>query len=65
MFFRNNDFTLDHSLFFTYFTKVFVHVAVCYFSVYRLIGWDPANIDLFKVNIKTLEKGVTYSKVNN
>ena len=37
-----------------YFTKAFVHplviAAVCYFSVYKLLGWDSANIYLFKVN---------------
>ena len=37
-----------------YFTKIFVHLsvteAVCYFSVYKLIEWDPANIYLFKAN---------------
>ena len=68
MFFRSNYSSLNHSLFlrvFTYyFTKVFVHLyvsaAVCYFSVYKLIGWDPANIYLFKVNSRTLEKGVNY-----
>ena len=47
-----------------YFTKIFVHLsviaAVCYFSVYKLIGWDPANIYVFKVNSRTLEKGVIY-----
>ena len=56
MFLRNNYSTLDHSLFlwiFTYyFTKIFVHLsiiaAVCYFSVYKLIGSDAANIHLFK-----------------
>ena len=39
-----------------YFTKIFVDLlviaAVCYFSVYKFIGWDPANIYLFKVNSK-------------
>ena len=48
--FRNNCSTLDHSLFlwvFTYyFTKNFVYMsviaAVCYFSVYNLIGWGPS-----------------------
>ena len=68
MFLRNNYSTLDHSLFlwiFTYyFTKIFVHLsiiaAVCYFSVYKLIGWDAANIYLFKFNGRTLEKIVNY-----
>ena len=39
------------------FTKIFVHLsiiaAVCYFSVYKLIGWDAANIYLFKFNGRT------------
>ena len=39
-----------------YFTKIFVYLlviaAVCYFSVYKLIGCDPAIIYLFKVNSK-------------
>ena len=38
--------TLDQS--FLYFTKIFVHlsvfVAACYFSVCKLIGWDPVNL---------------------
>ena len=39
-----------------YFTKIFVYLlviaAVCYFSVYKLKGWDSANIYLFRVNSK-------------
>ena len=65
MFFGNNYSTLGHIVLMSpyYFAKIFVHLsvlaaAVCYFSVYKLIGWDPANIYLFKVNNKTLEKGV-------
>ena len=38
------------------FTKIFVHLSVitgvCYSSVYKLIGWDPANVYLFDVNSK-------------
>ena len=34
--------------------------AVCYFGVYKLIGLDPANIYLFKVNCRALEKEVNY-----
>ena len=68
MFFSNDYSTLDHSLFlwvFTYyFTKIFVHlsliVATCYFSVYKLIGWNPANIYLFKFNNRTVEEIVNY-----
>ena len=37
-----------------------VIAAVCYFSVYKLIGWDPENIYLSKVNSKTVEKGVNF-----
>ena len=44
-----------------YFIKNFVHLsviaAVCYFSVYKLIGWDSANIYLFKVNSRNTRKG--------
>ena len=49
-----------------YFTKIFVHLsvisAVCYFSVYKLKGWDTKNIYLFiyKSSAETLEKGVEY-----
>ena len=66
--FRKNYSTLDHSLFlwdFTYyFTKIFVYLSVigaaCYISVYKLLGWNPANIYLFKVNNRTLEKGLIF-----
>ena len=38
------------------FHKIFVYLlviaAVCYFSVYKLKGWDSANIYLFRVNSK-------------
>ena len=60
MFLKNKYSTLDHSLFswvLTYhFTKIFVHMSVI------AAGWDPANIYLFKVNSRTLEKGVNYLK---
>ena len=43
-----------------YFTKIFVHLsviaAVCYFSAYKFIGWDPANFYLFKVNSRNTIK---------
>ena len=43
-----------------YFAKISVHLlviaAVCYFSVYELIDWDPANIYLFKVNTRSTKK---------
>ena len=32
----------------------------CHFSVYKLIGWDPVNLYLFKVSAETLEKGVEF-----
>ena len=37
-----------------------VIAAVCYFGVYKLIGLDPANIYMFKVNCRALEKGVNF-----
>ena len=47
-FFRNNYFGPHPFLMNFFFTKIFVHLpviaAVYYFSVYELIGWDPANI---------------------
>ena len=50
--------TLDHSL--LYFIKISVHlsviVAACYFSVYKLIGWDQVNLYLFKVISKNTRK---------
>ena len=37
-----------------YLTKIFIHLsvisAVCYFSICKLIGWDPVNIYWFKVS---------------
>ena len=43
-----------------YFAKISVHLlviaAVCYFNVYELIDWDPANIYLFKVNRRSTKK---------
>ena len=49
--------TLDHSLFlWAAFSLRFLSVipSVCYFSVYKLIDWDPASIYLSKVDsIKT------------
>ena len=61
MFLWNNCSTLGQSFFMScYFTRVFVHLsviaAVCYFSVYKLLGWDPANIYLFKVNSRNTRK---------
>ena len=43
-----------------YFAKISVHLlviaAVCYFNVYKLIGWGPGNIYLFKVNRRSTKK---------
>ena len=43
-----------------YFSKIFVHLsgiaAICYFSIYKLIGWDPAHSYLSKVNNKNVSK---------
>ena len=58
--FRNKYFGSQPFLMSCYFTKIFVHLpiigAVCYFSVYKLIEWDLANIYLFKVNSKNARK---------
>ena len=72
-FFRNRYFG-SHSFFMgCYLTKIFVHLPViplvCYFSVYKLIAWDPANIYLFKVNSGNTTKRVwnkakVYNKYN-
>ena len=57
-----NNFFGSHSFF--YFTNIFVHLSViaaaCYFSVYKLIEWNPVIICLFKVSAETVEKGVEY-----
>ena len=59
-FFRNNYFGSHPFTMNCYFTKICVHLpvtaAVCYFSVYILIGWDPANIYLSKVNSRNTRK---------
>ena len=43
-----------------YFTTIFVHqpviVAIYYYSVHKLIVWDPANIYLFKFNCSSTRK---------
>ena len=57
-----NNFFGSHSFF--YFTNIFVRLSViaaaCYFSVYKLIEWNPVIICLFKVSAETVEKGVEY-----
>ena len=46
-FFKNNYFGSQSFLMSCYFTRIFVHlsviVAVCYFSIPKLIGWHPEN----------------------
>ena len=61
--FRNKQSTLDHSLLLWVclydFTKIFVRLsviaAVCYFSVYKLIGWDSKSSVVHKLIIKRVE----------
>ena len=60
IFFRNNYFGSQPFLMGCYFTRIFVHlpviVAVCYFNVHKLIGWDPATLYLFKFNSRNIRK---------
>ena len=69
MFLRNNCSTLDHSLFLSLFIVslrflyISIIAAVCYFSVYKLIGCYATNIYLFKFNGKTIEKIVNYVQI--
>ena len=60
IFFRSNYFGSQPFLISCYFTRIFVHlpviVAVCYFSVHKLIGWDLENIYLFKSNSRNTKK---------
>ena len=60
IFFRNNYFGLQPFLMSFYFTTIFVHqpviVAIYYYSVHKLIVWDPANIYLFKFNCRNTRK---------
>ena len=50
-----------------HFNKIFVHLliisVVSNFDVFKLIGWDPANIYLFKVNTNTRKKCEICSKL--
>ena len=59
-FFRSNLFGSQPFLISCFFTRIFVHlpviVAVCYFSVHKLIGWNPENIYLFKFNSRNSRK---------
>ena len=66
-FFRNNYFGSHPFLMTCYFSKIFEHppviAEVCYFSVHKLIGWEPANIYLFKANSRnTIKKGMEYAQ---
>ena len=60
MFFRNNYFGSKSFFINFHFTKIFVHLlivaVVSNFKVFKLIGWDPANTDLFKVNNRNSKK---------
>ena len=60
MFFRNNYFGSESFFKSCYFTKIFVHLlivaAVSNFNVFKLIGWDPANTNLFNVNNRNTRK---------
>ena len=59
-FFRSNYFGPHSFLMNFYLTKIFVHLpaiaAARYFSAYKLIRWDLANIYLFKVNSQNTRK---------
>ena len=60
MFFRNNYFGSESFFMSCHFTKIFVHLwivaAVSNFNVFNLIGWDPANTYVSKVNDKNTRK---------
>ena len=45
------------------FVDLSVISTVSCFSVCKLIGWNPANVFLFKVAAETLEKGVKCPKL--
>ena len=69
-FFRNNYFGSQPFLMGCYLTKVFVQLpaipVACYFNVYKLTGWDPANVYLSKVNrINARKKAWNMYKINN
>ena len=61
MFFWNNYIGLQPFLINCYFTKTFLHLseiaAVCYFSIDKMMGWNPINIYLFKDNSRNARKG--------
>ena len=60
IFFRNNYFDSQPFLMSCYFTNILVHLSViaalCYFCIYKWIGWDQTNIFLSKVNNKNIRK---------
>ena len=59
-FFRNNYFWSQPFLMSCYFTRIFEHLpingAAWYFSIHKLIGWDPENIYLFEFNSRNTSK---------
>ena len=59
-FFMSNYFGPHPFLMNFYLTKICVHLPVIavvrYFSVYKLIRWDPANFYVFKVNSQNIRK---------
>ena len=61
MFFWNNYIGLQPFLINCYFTKTFLHLsktaAVCYFSIDKMMGWNPIKIYLFKDNSRNAGKG--------
>ena len=67
MFFRHNYFDPKSFFMSCHFTKIFVHLliisAVSNFNVFKLIGWDPANTYLFKVNTIIRKKCEICSKL--
>ena len=60
IFFRNNYFWSQPFLMSCYFTRIFEHLpingAAWYFSIHKLIGWDPENIYLFEFNSRNTSK---------
>ena len=58
--FRNDYFGSQSFFMSCHFTKIFVHFliigVVSNFNVYKLKGWDPANICLFKANSRNSRK---------
>ena len=63
-YFRNNYYGPQAFLISRYFTMILVHLsliaAVCYFSVYKLIGWQISTCS--NSTAETLEKGIKYPR---